>query len=161
MPTIIAVDVSLSMVYRVIGFESNEKHTRLQLAAHAINTLLDYLALHSKLEYVAIVSDQTTIITAIVIVLFLNTFLCLQVTYSSKADVLSSFTRDYESLKSKIASLPVKDKTDYESLVKCLNRIVINDWGSYTPCQVRLACRLQRSRLLEINFPFFAGYRTH
>lgn len=62
MPTIIAVDVSLSMAYRVSGFESNEKFTRLQLAAHAIGTLLDYLALHSKLEYVAIVSDIHTLL---------------------------------------------------------------------------------------------------
>lgn len=55
MPTIIAVDVSLSMFYKVSGFETGEKHSRLELAVHAINTLLDYLTLHSKLEYVAVV----------------------------------------------------------------------------------------------------------
>lgn len=55
MPTIIALDVSLSMAYKVSGYESSEKFSRLQLAAHAVNILLDYLTLHSKLEYVAIV----------------------------------------------------------------------------------------------------------
>lgn len=55
MPTLIALDVSLSMAYRVSDIETGEKFSRLQLAIHAINTLLDYLALHSKLEYVAVV----------------------------------------------------------------------------------------------------------
>lgn len=86
---------------------------------------------------------------------------CLQVTYSSKSEVLSTFTRDYESLKSKVSNMQVKDKTDYESLIKCLNRIVVNDWGSYTPCQVRMVFGLHRSPLLEVNFVLFAGRSTY
>lgn len=58
MPTIIALDVSLSMIYKVSGFETGEKHSRLQLAIHAVNILLDYLSIHSKLEYVAAVSNE-------------------------------------------------------------------------------------------------------
>lgn len=58
MPTVIALDLSLSMLYEVSSFETGEKHSRLELAIHGINTLLDYLSVHSKLEYVAIVSVE-------------------------------------------------------------------------------------------------------
>lgn len=61
MPTIIALDVSLSMT-RIVPAASNhpldEKLTYHQLAIHGIKEFLDHLTKYSKLEYVALVSVQ-------------------------------------------------------------------------------------------------------
>lgn len=61
MPTVIALDVSLSM-RRVVStsgandYVQNEQLTRHHLAVHGINALLHYLQVNSKLEFVALVS---------------------------------------------------------------------------------------------------------
>lgn len=61
MPTVIALDVSLSMRRPVLGNGTNENNqtehlTRHHLAVHGINALLHYLQANSKLEFVALVS---------------------------------------------------------------------------------------------------------
>lgn len=60
MPTVIALDVSLSMRRPVIstGIDAsqNEQLTRHHLAVQGINTLLNYLQVNSKLEFVSLVS---------------------------------------------------------------------------------------------------------
>lgn len=56
MPTVVVLDTSLSMSLPVSVADSTETFTSLQLAVHGINSLLDYLALYSKLEFVALVS---------------------------------------------------------------------------------------------------------
>lgn len=61
MPTVIALDVSLSMRRPILGSVSsesnqNEQLTRHHLAVHGINALLHYLQTNSKLEFVALVS---------------------------------------------------------------------------------------------------------
>ena len=59
MPTLLLLDVSLSMSRPVQGIaieEGSEAIQVRQLAVNAINTLLDYLALHTKLEFVSLVS---------------------------------------------------------------------------------------------------------
>lgn len=65
MPTVIVLDVSLSMRRPVSGgnFGENlqsEQFSRHDLAVYGINTILNYLQTHSKLEFVSLV-----IITAI------------------------------------------------------------------------------------------------
>lgn len=62
MPTVIALDVSLSMRRPILGNVSgennqNEQLTRHHLAVHGINALLHYLQTNSKLEFVALVSS--------------------------------------------------------------------------------------------------------
>lgn len=57
MPTVIALDISLSMRRQVIC-EQNEQLTRHQLAVHGINALLNYLQTNSKLEFVSLVNDK-------------------------------------------------------------------------------------------------------
>lgn len=57
MATIIAIDLSVSMLRDVKMKDANDSHTLLQLATHGVNVLLDYLAVHSKLEFVAVVSS--------------------------------------------------------------------------------------------------------
>lgn len=56
MATVIAVDLSVSMIRDVKIKDTNESFTLLQLATHGVNVVLDYLAVHSKLEFVAVVS---------------------------------------------------------------------------------------------------------
>ena len=60
MPTIIALDVSLSMRRPVVGANTgegpqSEQLTRHHLAVQGINTILQYLQTHSKLEFVSLV----------------------------------------------------------------------------------------------------------
>lgn len=57
MPTVIALDLSLSML-RGVGSKTNgETITYHQMAIHLINEFLDYLSLNAKLEYVSLVSS--------------------------------------------------------------------------------------------------------
>lgn len=60
MPTVIALDVSLSMRRPVLTNGTNdnlqnEPLTRHHLAVHGINALLHYLQVNSKLEFVSLV----------------------------------------------------------------------------------------------------------
>lgn len=64
MPTVVVLDVSLSMSLPVTIPESTETYTTLQLAIHGINSLLDYLTLYSKLEFVALVSNSVALFVA-------------------------------------------------------------------------------------------------
>ena len=59
MPTIVLLDVSLSMARPVPVQDSGETYSRLQLAIHGINTLLDYFNTYTKLEFVSLVSNKT------------------------------------------------------------------------------------------------------
>ena len=55
MPTVILLDVSLSMT-RPVPLADGSITTRKQLAISGINAFLDYLSVHSKLEFIALVS---------------------------------------------------------------------------------------------------------
>jgi hypothetical protein len=56
MPTIVVVDVSLSMSRPVaLPDSSSETVTRRQLAVQGINCLLNHLQVHSRLEFVSVV----------------------------------------------------------------------------------------------------------
>ena len=57
MPTVIALDVSLSMTRMVPTHNGEESYTYHQLAVHGIQQFLDYLTVHSKLEFVSLVSN--------------------------------------------------------------------------------------------------------
>lgn len=61
MPTVIVLDVSLSMRRPVTGANfgeniQNEQFSRHNLAVYGINTILNYLQAHSKLEFVSLVT---------------------------------------------------------------------------------------------------------
>ena len=55
MPTLILLDVSLSMSRPVNMQECSEEYQRRHLAIHGINTLLDYMAANCKLEFTSLV----------------------------------------------------------------------------------------------------------
>ena len=57
MPTLILLDVSLSMCRPVPGTDnSSEEYQRLNLAIHGINTLLDFCSAKNKQEFISLVS---------------------------------------------------------------------------------------------------------
>ena len=56
MPTVFLLDVSLSMSRPVDMPDCTQEYQRRHLAIHGINTILDFLAEHSKLEFVSLVS---------------------------------------------------------------------------------------------------------
>lgn len=58
MPTIILFDVSLSMT-RPVQISENSETTRKQLAVNGLNTFLDHLSVHSKLEFISLVSSYS------------------------------------------------------------------------------------------------------
>lgn len=58
MPTIIALDVSLSMTRQVAIHNKSETVSYHQIAVKSINRFLDYLNKHSKLEFVSLVSNN-------------------------------------------------------------------------------------------------------
>ncbi|XP_063833469.1 integrator complex subunit 14 [Ostrinia nubilalis] len=114
MPTVLLLDVSLSMSRPVPSTDNTESHTRLTIAAAAINTFLDYLSLHAKLEYVALV------------------------TFSSIYEVSVPFTRDFDTIKAKLPLLEEGDKTCIETALLGVNQLVLSEWGCQTPVQIIL-----------------------
>ena len=51
-------------------------------------------------------------------------------------EVLGSFTRDFDQLKSRLASLAEYDKSCVETALLGVNAVVAEEWGSGTACQV-------------------------
>ncbi|XP_026727391.1 integrator complex subunit 14 isoform X1 [Trichoplusia ni] len=114
MPTVLMLDVSLSMSRPVPTSDTTETHTRFTIATAAINTFLDYLCVHAKLEYVALVS------------------------FSSMYEVAVPFTRDFDSIRGKLLQLDEGDKTCIDTALLGVNQIVLNEWGCQTPVQIIL-----------------------
>ncbi|KAL7293911.1 hypothetical protein TKK_0012642 [Trichogramma kaykai] len=146
MPTVIALDVSLSMRRVVVGTTAyegipGEQLTRHHLALQGINTILHYLQNNSKLEFVALM------------------------TFSSMYEILCPFTRDYELIRSKLQNIEECDKTSIETALHGVKTLVISEWGSSTPCQVILVTdgnpgvgpMSLRESLLSMNFPREGG----
>lgn len=57
MPTVILLDVSLSMT-RPVQLSDGTETTRKQLAEIGINAFLDHLSIYSKLEFISLVSKN-------------------------------------------------------------------------------------------------------
>ena len=62
----------------------------------------------------------------------------LQIAFSSLYEIVSPFTRDFDALKLKLQQLDEYDKTCIETALNGVNRLVLGEWGSATPCQVRI-----------------------
>ncbi|XP_050673338.1 integrator complex subunit 14 isoform X6 [Leptidea sinapis] len=112
MPTVLLLDVSLSMSRPVPSSDSTENHTRHTIASAAINTFLDYLTDHIKLEYVALL------------------------TFSSVCEVAVPFTREYDNIRAKLLNIEDGDKTCIETALLVVNQLVLNDWGYQTPVHI-------------------------
>ncbi|XP_043221562.1 integrator complex subunit 14-like [Amphibalanus amphitrite] len=113
MPTVLALDVSLSMSRPVFQQDrSEEPPTVRQLAIKGIHALLNHIHHNCKLEFAALA------------------------VYSSMYEILGSFTRDFDQLKSRLASLAEYDKSCVETALLGVKAVVAEEWGSGTACQV-------------------------
>ncbi|XP_052794374.1 integrator complex subunit 14-like [Mya arenaria] len=114
MPTVIALDVSLSMSRPVKTESSSSDFTRKHLAIHGISTLLDYFTATCKLEFTSLV------------------------VFSYLWEQLVPFTRDVDSIKAALSSVGDYSKTCFEPVLASLGSLVVDEFGGSTPTQVIL-----------------------
>lgn len=110
MPTVIALDVSLSMSRFVST--SDEEITYHQLAVAGINHFLDYLAENSKLEQVCLVC------------------------YSNVAEVVIEFTKNYDTIREALSKIEQHNNTNFEELLRHVNGIITSCWGNQNHCEI-------------------------
>ncbi|XP_013403665.1 integrator complex subunit 14 [Lingula anatina] len=116
MPTVILLDVSLSMLRPVSGTDGTEEYQRRHLAIHGIGAFLDHLSANSKLEFVSLII------------------------FSSLWEQLVPFTRDYDIIKAALDKTENFDKTFTEAALAAAGSVITEEWGSTssTPAQVIL-----------------------
>ncbi|KAK3606008.1 hypothetical protein CHS0354_025040 [Potamilus streckersoni] len=114
MPTVVALDVSLSMTRPVTIGDNTEEFQRRHLAIHGINTLLDHFTVNCKLEFTSVVL------------------------FSYLWEQLVPFTRDVESIKTALTKLEEYNKTCFESVLAGISTLVVEEWGTATSMQVIL-----------------------
>lgn len=124
MPTVILLDVSLSMC-RVIGKHGNGGNEGSkksddgfieirQLANVGIGTLLDYLAQNAQLEHTALV------------------------VYSSLWEIKHDFTRNHESIKNGIYDLELYDKSNIVNAIRGILDLKLDEWAQNEPINIIL-----------------------
>ncbi|XP_077556453.1 integrator complex subunit 14 isoform X2 [Haemaphysalis longicornis] len=114
MPTVILLDVSLSMCRPLTTADTSESLQVRQLAVHGINAFLDHMAQHCKLEF------------------------CALVVFSSLWELVVPFTRDTESLKAALVQTECHDRTDLGLALQGARQVLLDEWGSSMPAQVIL-----------------------
>ena len=113
MPTVVLLDVSLSMLRRV-KTPDEEFIERKQLAIRGLYTFFDFLSSKFKLEFSALLA------------------------FSSLWEIVVPFTRDYEALKQGCITVDTYDKTSFDNGFSGVVGHVIEEWGTSVPCQVIL-----------------------
>ncbi|KAL4641975.1 von Willebrand factor A domain-containing protein 9 [Arapaima gigas] len=113
MPTVVLMDVSLSMT-RPVLLEGTEEFQRKNLAVHGLTMLFEHMATNYRLEFTALVA------------------------FSSLWELMVPFTRDYNTLQEALNNLEDYDKTCLEPALLGVSNIVQQEWGSTCPCQVVL-----------------------
>lgn len=113
MPTVVLLDVSLSMLRRVQTPE-DEFVERRHLAMRGLHVFFDYLSSKFKLEFSALLA------------------------FSSLWEIVVPFTRDYQALKQGCITVDVYDKTSFDNGFSGVVGHVIEEWGTSVPCQVIL-----------------------
>ncbi|XP_068741564.1 integrator complex subunit 14-like [Montipora capricornis] len=113
MPTVVLLDVSLSMLRRV-KTPDEELVERKQLAIRGLHAFFDFLSSKFKLEFSALLA------------------------FSSLWEIVVPFTRDYQSLKQGCITVDTYDKTSFDNGFSGVVGHVIEEWGTSVPCQVIL-----------------------
>lgn len=113
MPTVVLLDVSLSML-RCVKTPDEEFIERKQLAIRGLYTFFDFLSSKFKLEFSALLA------------------------FSSLWEIVVPFTRDYEALKQGCITVDTYDKTSFDNGFSGVVGHVIEEWGTSVPCQVIL-----------------------
>ena len=146
MPTVILLDVSMSMSRRTIGVDGRKTDTQLkQLAEHGILFFLDELVERCKLEFSALVI------------------------FSSLWEIVIPFTRDFSALKAGCLDLDVYDKTRIENALHGVQNLVMEEWGGFVPinlilvtdgrvgtgsCSLKESLRKQKASESDFPLPF-------
>ncbi|XP_029430962.1 integrator complex subunit 14 isoform X3 [Rhinatrema bivittatum] len=127
MPTVVVMDVSLSMT-RPVSVEGSEEYQRKHLAAHGLTMLFEHMATNYKLEFTALV------------------------VFSSLWELMVPFTRDYNTLQEALNNMDDYDKTCLESALLGVCTIVQQEWGAAIPCQLQNSESLDcLERLIDLN----------
>ena len=113
MPTVILLDVSLSMS-RYASPSSDHGMKLMDVASSCLISFLEQLSEQAKLEY-----------TAFVI-------------FSSLYEVKVKFTRDYEALKKACNNVTTYNKTVFETAFQAVEMLVMEEWGPYSPVELVL-----------------------
>ncbi|CAH1116657.1 unnamed protein product [Phaedon cochleariae] len=111
MPTVILLDVSLSMTSPV-QLKDGTETTRKHLAEIGINAFLDHLSVQSKLEFISLMA------------------------FSSLYEERCPFTRDYAAIKAELKNIDDYDKTCIETALHGVNQMVLGEWGNNSACQI-------------------------
>lgn len=114
MPTVLLLDVSLSMSCPVGTQDSTEVISRRHLAVSGINAFLDYLSANCKLEFVSLVI------------------------FSSLYEQVVPFTRDYNEIRAALEKLDDYNKTCVEVALAGVGVLIMEEWGVSAQCQVLL-----------------------
>ncbi|CAG2223853.1 Integrator complex subunit 14 [Mytilus edulis] len=114
MPTVIALDVSLSMCRPVQIPDCTEEYQRRNLAIHGINTLLDHFSSSCRLEFVSMV------------------------VFSYLWEQLVPFTRDFESIKTALSKSETYNTTCIEGAITGIRQLLYDEWNASTASQVIL-----------------------
>ena len=113
MPTIILLDVSLSM-WRLVLVNETDQQPLKSLAISGLTTLLDYVGQNCKLEYTSLM------------------------VFSRLWQIVCPFTRDFEQIKAQLQDIELFDKTKFINALRGVVDMVQQEWGSEMPCQVIL-----------------------
>ncbi|XP_041364746.1 integrator complex subunit 14-like [Gigantopelta aegis] len=114
MPTVIALDVSLSMSRPVLIPDCSEEYERRHLAVNGINSLLDFMTQNCKLEFFSLV------------------------VFSYLWDQLVTFTRDFDAIKAALNKIEIFNKTCIESVLTGIKALIADEWSTITPSQIIL-----------------------
>jgi len=113
MPTVIALDVSLSMARPATLPDTTEQYQLRHLAIHGIQAFLDHLTHSYKLEFVSLVA------------------------FSYLYQQLVKFTRDFQAIRAALDKMEVFSKTCVESALAGIRAMITDEWSS-GPAQVIL-----------------------
>lgn len=113
MPTVVLLDVSLSMLRNIQGSDHNDSNKR-YLAIRALYSFFDYLSENCRLEFTALIA------------------------FSSLWEIVVRFTRDYDALKEGCLNVDTYDKTFIGNALNGVSNLVIEEWGCSVPVQLIL-----------------------
>ncbi|XP_035221418.1 integrator complex subunit 14-like [Stegodyphus dumicola] len=114
MPTVIILDTSLSMCRPVQMADVSEPYQFRNLAVHGLTSLLDYMNINCKLEFVAFM------------------------TFSSYRETIVPFTRDFDNIKGTLIQLEYYDRARIKKALEGVQSLIMEEWGAGVPCQVIL-----------------------
>ena len=116
MPTVVLLDVSLSMLKTIQDGDQQADNSvnKRVLGIRGLYAFFDYLSEHCKLEFTALIA------------------------FSSLWEIVVRFTRDYEALKDGCMNVDTYDKTFLGNALNGVSNLVIEEWGCSVPIQLVL-----------------------